>query len=206
MSSKEVQEKQLGKLYESLNSDKTAIIPEDKAKKLITSSGVTPEKMADYLTTMASDLMPRKIRDEGRESTDVEVYAIPANYFGITDNMVNFNLNEGFFAPDNHAKGEEVKILGKEIKVFNGYSTSDMGTFLCLYLFQHGRKTVDELVKELGSYDKTFLNLLVNRLQDDDFIRVHTEEDGTETLEIFTKKEREDLSERRLKALGQKDN
>lgn len=197
-----IEEKQLGKLYEVIaNEDTTGIIPEDKAKKLILSKNVTKEAMADYLTTMANQMMPRQIRDEGRDSTDVEVYAIPTNYYSVSTNMVNFNLNEGFYKPNINAEEGQATIFGKNVKVYNGYEANDLGTFICLYLFQHGRKTVDEIVKELSSYDETFLNLLLNKLQDDDFIKPYKEKDGLETFEILTKKERDELNQKRLKAL-----
>lgn len=191
-------EKQLGELYEVVLAEKTAIIEEDKKKKPILAKGKTKEDMVAYLHKMIELKQPRLIRDEGRPSKNIEDYAIPTNFYRVSSNMVNFNLNEGFFdTSGGTVEGGEATVFGKDISVFKGYDSNDLGTYIGLYLFQHGRKTVDELLRELPSYDPDLLQLILNRMQDQDFVKWHTEEDGTETLEILTKKEREERFQKR---------
>ena len=179
--------------------DKIEILPSNQTKGDI----------QNYYNRMVELKKPRLIREYGRPSTDIEEYAIPANYFPIESNTVNFNLNEGFFNPlgadDTTLKEVNPTILGKELRIFNAVQTNDLGTFLCQYLFQHGRKTIDELQKELTSYDPHILTILVNKLKNDGFLQLWEEtgeyyhegeliekkeaEVGLKTLEIVTKKE-----------------
>ena len=179
--------KKINKLYET-NKDSIVLLPK----------GVTKEDIEVYINRMTELAKPRLIRNSGRPSNNVDDYAIPANYFPVESNTVNFNLSEGFYSPSVDAMEEKATIFGKEIKVFNGVTANDMGTFICLYLFQWGRKTVDELQQALTSYDPILFTLLINKLKEDGFVKIWKEEDGLETIELITKEER-------FKALGVKE-
>lgn len=182
--------------------------------KVIENIEILPENQTkgdiqNYYNRMVELKKPRLIRDYGRPSNNVDDYAIPANYFPVESNMVNFNLGEGFYNPigteDTTLKQADATIFGQNIKVFNGVQANDLGTFICLYLFQKGRKTIDELQKELGSYDPHLLTILVNKLKNDGFLQIweetgeyyhegelvetKEEEKGLKTLELITKKE-----------------
>lgn len=167
----------------------------------------TKQDIQNYYNTMVELKKPRLIREYGRPSNDIEIYAIPANYFPIESNTVNFNLSEGFFNPrgadDTTLKEANPTIFGKELRIFNAVQTNDLGTFLCQYLFNNGRKTIDELQKELTSYDPHLLTILVNKLKNDGFLQLWEEtgeyyhqgeliekkeaEVGLKTLELVTK-------------------
>lgn len=191
--SKDSELKRIDKTIENIE-----ILPENQTKGDI----------QNYYNRMVELKKPRLIRDSGRISNNVDDYAIPANYFPIESNLVNFNLGEGFYNPigtdDTTLKEANATIFGQDIKVFNGVQANDLGTFICLYIFQKGRKTIDELQKELTSYDPHLLTILVNKLKNDGFLQLWTEtgeyyhegelvetkeeEKGLKTLEIITKK------------------
>jgi hypothetical protein len=177
--------------------DKIEILPENQSK----------QDIQNYYNQMVELKKPRLIRELGRPSNDIEIYAIPANYFPIESNTVNFNLGEGFYNPrgadDTTLKEVNPTIFGKELRIFNAVQTNDLGTFLCQYLFNNGRKTIDELQKELTSYDPHLLTILVNKLKNDGFLQLWEEtgeyyhdgeliekkenEIGLKTLELVTK-------------------
>lgn len=191
--SKDSELKRIDKTIENIE-----ILPENQTKGDI----------QNYYNRMVELKKPRLIRDSGRISNNVDDYAIPANYFPIESNLVNFNLGEGFYNPigtdDTTLKEANATIFGQDIKVFNGVQANDLGTFICLYIFQKGRKTIDELQKELTSYDPHLLTILVNKLKNDGFLQIWEEtgeyyhdgelvetkeqEKGLKTLEIITKK------------------
>ena len=87
---------------------------------------------------------------------------------------------------------QEVATSNTEVSVPNKFREDDLGCQLCLHIFKHGRKTLEELIAELSSYDKNMIVLLVNKLILDKYLQPTTEvEDGKEilTLELIPKEE-----------------
>ena len=183
MSNKE-DEKNLGELY-------SLVVSDDKS--MLLPAGVTKDSLKNYLEDMVKAMQPRLRRVSGRPSLNVDDYKIPHNYFRIDSNMVSYHASMGAVLPD---LGEDEAAEGGEtntsVTVPNRFREDDVGTQICLYIFKHGRKTMEELITEMPGLDKHMLILLLNKLRLDGYLQIWKEEDDLETLELIPK-EKEDV-------------
>ena len=176
-------EKNLGDFY-------ALVVSEDKS--MLLPSSVTKDDLKNYVEDMVAAMQPRKKRTDGRPSLKVDDYKIPMNYFMVDSNLVSFHSTRGVVYIPEDEDEQEVATSNTEVSVPNKFREDDLGCQLCLHIFKHGRKTLEELIAELSSYDKNMIVLLVNKLILDKYLQPTTEvEDGKEilTLELIPKEE-----------------
>jgi hypothetical protein len=203
--SKSAEESRLSKLYEIVvNEDQKFIMPSDTSKK----------ELVEYVQTMIKDRTPRYLRKDGRPSHNLGSYKIPVNYFLVESNSVNYNASTGSVflgGPDEEQQQEderedeeeEIVVLKgdkKQQEIDPALTTTnttttiprhsrehDYGTMIVLYIFNQGRKTIDEIVKEIRGIDKNLITILVNKMIVDGYLKTWTDVD--ENLETGEKKE-----------------
>lgn len=206
---KKEEEKRLSSLYETLlnsdSPDSKFIIPENMDK----------DEIKKYVEMMIRDAQPRHLRKEGRPSHNLDDYYIPTNYFIVESNSVNYNASAGSIYIDDlkseeedteAEKGEENTTTFRKT-IPRHFREYDYGTIICLYIFKHGRKTIDELVKEVTGIEKHLMTLLVNKLKNDGYLRIfngdYIENEDTgektyiETLELVYNDEQNNSNSRK---------
>jgi len=92
--------------------------------------------------------------------TFVEDWAKPDKYFSISSNT---RLGEGGF---------------------------DVGLRILTIIEKEGRHSIDEICREIGAVDREPLTLIVNNMRKDHYLKDYTESDGTQSLEMLTREER----------------
>jgi hypothetical protein len=207
------EESRLGKLY-------SAVVKAEETKAFILPSMMTVPDIKEYIEGMIRDRTPRHLRKEGRKSHSIDNFKIPINYFTVESNSVNYNASTGSVFldsggpedEDDEDDDEEIiinkldsgkkQILIDKKKPLGTKSTTtipiyfrnnDYGTMIALYIFNQGRKTIDELVTEITGIEKHLITILVNKMIEDGYLKtfVDVEDDGKEiqTLELVDKDE-----------------
>lgn len=180
-------EKNLGDLYSIIVADNNAFILPDNVSK---------DDLKDYIENMIKANQPRLKRTDGRPSFNIDDYKIPQNYFMVDSNTVSFHATRGgIYIPDDETVLDELGtteqvLKDTEVSVPNRFREDDIGTQICLYIFKYGRKTLEELIKELPSYDKNMIILLINKLLLDNYLQ-KWKDDDLETLELVAKEKKE---------------
>lgn len=177
----------------------------DKTKRILKPKGTTDKDIEKYVREMIKYKQPRFERKSGRKFFDIKFYKIPTNYAPIDSNLVNYNSSTGFMLlPGMEMNQENIT------ESMNIIREDDLAVLLLHHLFNNGRKTIDELVKELSGYDNNMLILLVARLEEDGYLkRVKEKEKGKTitTLELVEKeKEKEDNNKRGVSIVDELDN
>jgi hypothetical protein len=79
------------------------------------------------------------------------------------------------------------------------FRNNDYGTMIALYIFNQGRKTIDELVTELTGIEKHLITILINKMIEDGYLKtfVDVEDDGKEiqTLELVDKDVKKEMTD-----------
>ena len=166
----------------------------DKTKRILKPKGTTDKDIEKYVRDMIKYKQPRFERKSGRKF-DINYYKIPTNYAPIDSNLVNYNSSTGFMLLPGMEMNEE-----NITQSMNIIREDDLAVVLLHHLFNNGRKTIDELVKELSGYDNNMLILLVARLEEDGYLkRVKEKEKGKTitTLELVEKEK--ELEEKKTK-------
>lgn len=222
MSNKQ-EETRLGKLYS------TIVKAEEDNKQFVMPKMMTKGDLREYVETMIKDRTPRHLRKEGRKSHLIENYMIPMNYFLVESNSVNYNSSTGSVfldsPPDENATTDEeilesvnptISPTGKRqiLRNTGPMSTSstqtiplyfrehDYGTMIALHIFNHGRKTIDEMVAEITGMEKHLLTILINKMIEDGYLKTYTdvEEKDGEKIELQTLELVDRVNERMLPA------
>lgn len=201
---KKEEEKRLGSLYETL------LKYDEGNQKFLIPDGMDKDEIKKYVDMMIRDAQPRHLRKEGRPSHNLDDYKIPMNYFVVESNSVNYNASAGsIYIDDLKEEEEEEEEQQKEEQKPTSFRKSiprhfreyDYGTMICLYIFKNGRKTIDELVKEIKGIEIHLMTLLINKLKNDGYLRIfngdYIENEDTgektyiETLELVSNKDEE---------------
>jgi hypothetical protein len=207
----------LSKIYQGVQNTDNIVLP----------SGMTVPDIKEYVEMMIKDSQPRHLRKEDRPSHELSAYKIPTNYFVVESNTVNFNSTGGsIFLEEEEEENEIVENEEEDMVVMQEpgkrkqvirkssftstipihFRTNDYGTMICLYIFNHGRKTIDEMIHELIGIEKHLVTILINKMLGDGYLRRYVdkekneetgEEEEIETLELVENEKKELLLENR---------
>lgn len=154
-----------------------------KNKKMVLAEGTTPDDLRNYVKDRIeekADINPRK---EGRP--DNAVYAAPFGLAPLGDSGFRINTITGKIEDEAGVSRDIAMILWDEI-------------------YCHGRKTIDELVNRYKAYDKHLLQIVINLMIQEYYLKEYKEKDGVRTLELLTEQQRLKKLKPRLKSKSQK--
>lgn len=183
----------------SVVGDKTTKIIKEVKPKFVESSDVSREDAIRWIPKgiRAFKGKPVNYRKSGREG---KVFELDPDYFPMVSNTLEINLS---------AEDENKVVTAKE--------KTDVAQQIYDNILQYGRRTIDEIEKDLGAYQRQMLVLITNGMIHDHFLKIVKEieidsitgepilDDKTgkiivlETIELVDKDEREQrLQKRRL--------
>ena len=144
------------------------IIKADKEKKLVMPESLTKESVKQWIENLNQQTEdPEEKRKTNREGKKYEFYG---SYFSMGDNSLQINP--------------------KTMQV-DWRSGQDLGAMIFSEIYNHGRKTIDELAENISSANINLITIVANMMIKDDLLLNYVEEDGTETLELVDMKEKQ---------------
>ena len=143
-----------------------------KKNKMVLAKGTTPEDIKNYIEERKlENIAELTDRKKGRKERDV--YAAPYGLAPLVDMGKRIDPATGRIVDEGQKSRDVAMIIWEEI-------------------YNHGRATIDELIKRYRGYDPMLLQIVVNLMMGQHYLKLFYEKkEKVHTLEIMTEKERE---------------
>lgn len=140
--------------------------------KMILAEGTTASDIKDYVARRIEEANPVNPRKNGRKEN--ATYTVPHGLAPIEES------------------GKRIDPTTGRIVIEDGKTARDIATILWDEIYNHGRASVDELVKRYRGYDPNLLQIVINLMIKQKFLKTHKErkENNITTLEVVSDEER----------------